>query len=403
MFHDIRTPSQPPTSLEEVKTEVAKHFQVVDAFTKIRQQVPIYLFRIEKQKQTKEPFKELLTDLEAKDFTVLLRPGDATQSFKIIAFPKEIKEAHPSGGRRKLRRVPQKREGKKGGEIEVEAPEVTDVAEGKEKKGYTWTVVSLLLTLGTIGYAGYLLTSSFQKFSSVGLIPNMILYILSLLSIIGIHETGHMIAAKMHGIEATYPIFIPGLPTIGGTFGAFIKQKSLPANRDELFDLGLFGPIFGFAITLVVTVSGILLSKPVTSLGPNATSLPIPLLYRFLAQIKNIPKEGGLILHPVAFAGWVGFLVTGLNLLPVSQLDGGHISRAMFKGKTHKILSFAIIGLLMLLGYFFMGLLLLFFMRGKHPPPLDNVSKLSTKRKIFGILSWAIVVLSIPPLSLAYF
>lgn len=124
--------------------------------------------------------------------------------------------------------------------------------------------------------------------------------------------------------------------------------------------------------------------------------IPPLLLFQFLTSFN--PSLGGkeFLFHPIALVGWVGFLLTGLNLLPVSQLDGGHISKAMFKGKIPRYLSYVVIGFLFLSGFFLMAILLLFFTQGRHPPPLDNVSTMSQKRKVAGVLSWGVILLTFP-------
>ncbi|NIQ05672.1 MAG: site-2 protease family protein [Candidatus Korarchaeota archaeon] len=398
MFHGINIPPESPKSIEEIKKEVQRHFQVTNSFTILREGRQIYIYQVERPQNTKKPFKQLLSDVRKLGYTVLLREGETDSHLKVIAIPETwTDKAIITRGREEKEKEILPRE-----EL-VKEERTMEGVEKEEKDPQKWTLISLILTLGTISYAGYIFSYGFRNYSPIGLLPNIFLYVLSLFSIIAFHEFGHIFASKRHGIEATYPIFIPGIPWIGGTFGAFIRQESPPANRDELFDLGILGPLFGFAIALIVTIGGLLLSQPVPSNEiSNADELPIPLLYQIFAEIQQVTSGEILLLHPVAFAGWVGFLVTGLNLLPVSQLDGGHISMAMFKGETHKYLSYVVIAILLLMRLFFMALLLFLFMRGQHPPPLDNVSQLSLKRKVVGVLSWIIIIVTIPPLGLYY-
>ncbi|NIQ07763.1 MAG: site-2 protease family protein [Candidatus Korarchaeota archaeon] len=385
MYESLKTPFTPPASLEEIQQHVETYFDVVSSSTEVHGSIPIYLYRIEKEVHTKQPFKRLLADVREKDYTVFLQKGDTSEYLRIIAVPS-------------IRQPRSVIRGQKEAVNDVKERMIGEKEKRKEAGDQlpTWTIVSLLLTLVTITFAGYLLTSAFGEFSTIPLILTIFFYVLSLFSIILFHELGHMIASKMHGIETTYPIFLPGLPTIGGSFGAYIREKEPPVNRDELLDIGLMGPVFGFIVAMIVTVVGILLSKP-NSNGNSLSSLPLPLLYQYLSQVLR-PATGNLNYHPIAFAGWVGFLITGLNLLPASQLDGGHVSRALFKGKIHRILTYVIIGILLLVGLYLMAFLLFFITRGRHPPPLDDVSPLTTKRKIFAVLSWLLVVLTFPPL-----
>lgn len=395
MFHGVWTP---PKALDEIQTRVEKYFTVETASTTMKGRVPVYIYQVHNQKHTKKPFKRLLSDVTEEDYRVLLRQEEDTRFLKIIAVP--TKEAlQTSKTRGEPREKPAKQEEIK--DISQDVEQVALEKENGEKQFPYWTLISLLITIGVMTFSGYQFSIAFRQRAGIGnLLSNTILYIISLLSIISIHEFGHMFASKLHNIEATYPIFIPGYPF--GTFGAFIKQKSPPANRDELFDLGIMGPLFGFFIAIPVSIGGILLSHPIPEAAivgdESIFRIPRLLLYYFLTKLKpSLTAEMDLLLHPVALAGWLGFLLTGLNLLPVSQLDGGHIAQAMFNEKIHRYLSYILIGFLFITGFFLMALLLLMFLRGgPHPPPLDNVSDLSRKRKIIGILSWGVILLTFP-------
>ena len=240
-------------------------------------------------------------------------------------------------------------------------------------------------------------------------------FILGLMGIIGTHEMGHYLTAKRRKIEATPPYFIPGLPEIGGTFGAFIKQKSPPRKRRDLFDLGVAGPFAGFAVTLVVLFVGFFLSVPVTAdqlaaideAFPNMTgSLPVPLLFTILEIVFQgyVPEGGTLFLHPLAFAAWVGCLVTALNLFPASQLDGGHALRALTGPKVHKYVGWAAIAAMALAGFYLMAILVIMLSGGgEHPGPLNDTVPVPRSRIAIFILAMIVLVLSIPPLSLAIF
>ncbi|MCF2137984.1 MAG: site-2 protease family protein [Candidatus Thorarchaeota archaeon] len=240
-------------------------------------------------------------------------------------------------------------------------------------------------------------------------------FLLGLMGIIGTHEMGHYLTAKRRKIEATPPYFIPGLPDIGGTFGAFIKQKSPPRERTDLFDLGLAGPFAGFIVTLVVLFVGFFLSVPVTAdeltaideAFPNMTgSLPVPLLFTLLeiAFQGYIPDGGTLFLHPLAFAAWVGCLVTALNLFPASQLDGGHALRAIVGPKIHKYIGWAALGLMVISGFFLMAILVFMLSGGgEHPGPLNDTVPISRSRIVLFVIAMIVLVLCIPPLSFSFF
>lgn len=266
-------------------------------------------------------------------------------------------------------------------------------------------VILLLATIGTTMLTGYLLSIGLVE---EGYMSNSIMgavtFTAAIMAILGAHEMGHKIVANRRGIEATAPYFIPGPPPLG-SFGAVIQQKSLAPNKDALFDLGSSGPIIGFMVTVIVTIIGIQMSYTewVDKLPPSA--LPIPLLYDFLATMLITPPPNLtngqwllITLHPVAFAGWLGMLVTMLNLIPMGMLDGGHAARGSLGPRARSILSAAAVLILLIFGYYAFAILALILSLGKHPGPMDDVSKLSTSRKLVIIALVAIFVLCIAPI-----
>ncbi len=286
----------------------------------------------------------------------------------------------------------------------------------KIKQKFPWKNLLLFIaTIFTLGLSGYLSASNplldvLNPSHNVWLDTAM--FAIAMFCIICFHELGHMTASKIHGVESSLPYFIPGPPPFG-TFGALITQESPSMNRNELFDLGFAGPFLGFVVTLIVAIFGILISfiappavvEPwITGPDPALQVIPEPIIFTLLilvlAETKIIVLQPGdlIILHPVAFAAWVGFLITGLNLFPIYQLDGGHISRSAFGPKVHKYISYIALAIMVLLGYWFMAIFLLFFMgRGEHPGPLDDVSKLSVKKSILAVFTFILAILCIPP------
>jgi len=270
-----------------------------------------------------------------------------------------------------------------------------------------WSLASLIATSSTVFLAGYWMATS-PDFSQVyGVINPWIIalsFTISLLGIIGLHELGHLIASKVHGVKADLPIFIPAFPPFG-TFGAVIRQRSPPVDRKSLFDLGIAGPLISFLISVIVSTIGLTLSKA----GEAGVPIPSPLLFGILVELLN---RGGLlkldvppgmdvfiVLHPVAFAGWLGMLITAINLFPIGQLDGGHVARAIFDSKKHQYISYTAVVILLLLGkfYYFFAILALFFAMAGHPGPLNDVSKLDRKRRVLGVLLLlGIIVLCLP-------
>jgi len=253
-------------------------------------------------------------------------------------------------------------------------------------------LVLLVATIGTTLITGYLLSQS-------GLNPwvDAIMFSTAIMSILGAHEMGHKLTADRHKVEATYPYFIPGVPPLP-TFGAVIQQKSLPPNKDALFDLGISGPLIGFLVTIIVTIVGIKLSVILPTAPEETAPLVTPLLFDFLTVLFPPVGEGSVLLvHPVAYAGYIGMIVTMLNLVPVGQLDGGHIAHVLLgETKTRSVLSFvAMISLLFI--SWPMALIAYLLSQVRHPGSLDDVSKLSRSRKLATMGLVVIFVLSVAP------
>jgi len=227
---------------------------------------------------------------------------------------------------------------------------------------------------------------------------------LALLSILLVHEFAHYITSRRHGIEASLPYFIPA-PTLFGTLGAFIKMRSSITTKNALMDIGSSGPIAGFLVSIVAVIVGLHYSEIQVIPLQSGEMMVLGDSLLFLALTKiiigSIPDSYGVYLHPVAFAGWIGFFVTSLNLIPAGQLDGGHIAYAIL-GEKHRWLSKVMIGLLILLGYFFQGWLvwavLLFFLGSKHPPIRLPEVPLDPGRKAIGFLALLIFILTFIPI-----
>lgn len=248
-------------------------------------------------------------------------------------------------------------------------------------------------TIATVMIDGYyrtISTNSIVKGNEP--IFTAVLYTISLLGILGIHELGHMIASKKHGLRISWPYFIPGIPILGfiPTFGALIMSRGLIVNRNILFDIGISGPVAGLIVAILVSSYGAYISPMITSSQAHELMLNSGLMELHSSIIMDatillvgkhaIGKE--LVMSPVLLAAWFGFLITFLNLLPAWQLDGGHISRATWGVKWHRILTFVSIGILAATGYYIMALfVLMFMMRSPDTRPLDDITPLSSKRK----------------------
>jgi membrane-associated protease RseP (regulator of RpoE activity) len=253
-------------------------------------------------------------------------------------------------------------------------------------------IILLIATIGTTFYTGYILSGE-----TAGSLVSAALFSAALMSILGAHEMAHKLTANRHGVEASYPYFIPGLPT----FGAVIQQKSLAPNRDALFDLGFSGPIVGFILAVAVSVIGIPWSTPEIVSELPAGIIQPPILFDFFASIllKFEPPSSGflvIVLHPVAYAGYIGMIVTMLNLMPVGQLDGGHVAHVLLGETVRTILSIVAIVSLLFVAWP-MALIAYFLSRARHPDALDAVSPVSRTRKLASIVLIVVFVLSVAP------
>lgn len=254
-------------------------------------------------------------------------------------------------------------------------------------------IVLLIATIVTTLITGYLLSETeSDPWIGAGM------FSVALLSILGAHEMAHKFTANRHKVEATYPYFIPGIPPLP-TFGAVIQQKSLPPNKDALFDLGISGPLLGFLMTIAVTIVGIRLSVILPTEPENSVPLVTPLLFDFLSIVFQPPGEGlVLMVHPVAYAGYIGMIVTMLNLLPVGQLDGGHIAHVALGETTRTVLSVIAVVAMLFISWP-MALIAYLVSRVKHPGSLDDVSELSRGRKLATIALIVIFILSVAPVA----
>lgn len=229
-------------------------------------------------------------------------------------------------------------------------------------------------------------------------------YSIAIIIILLSHEMGHYLMSKRYGITSSLPYFIPlPLPPFG-TLGALIRMKGVITSKRALFDIGIAGPLSGFAVALPFIIIGLKLSKiEVVVMGPGYQHLGDPLLFTFLQSvlIGDIPWAFDVVLHPFAYAGWVGLFVTSLNLLPVGQLDGGHIAYALFGEKSrwvYRAVLILLIGLTIYcsLGWIVFTILLLIFGR-HHPPPSDTEIEIGFTRKILAGVILAVFILSFIP------
>lgn len=237
-------------------------------------------------------------------------------------------------------------------------------------------------------------------------------YGLGVMLILGVHEMGHYLTARRHGVRVSLPYFIP-VPFALGTFGAFISMPPLLKSRRQLFDIGVAGPLAGLAIAIPALAIGLRWSQvlPVdpadashASQGVSVNASMLLALISKLAIGDAISRGHYLVLHPLAFAGWLGLMITALNLLPVGQLDGGHIARALFGRARATWIGRVALGGMVVLGLFvWPGLitwaLVVYFIAGRPGiPPLDDVTVLDRKRRAIGWVAYGLFALILLPL-----
>lgn len=225
---------------------------------------------------------------------------------------------------------------------------------------------------------------------------------LPLLAILGVHELGHMLACRRHGLPATYPYFLPA-PVGIGTFGAVIRIREPIHSRRVLFDVGAAGPLAGFAVAVPVLVWGIAISRVVTG-APRGDYIDFgePLLFRLIetAIFPATARGADLALSPLGFAGWFGLFVTALNLLPLGQLDGGHILYAAIGGRQKRV-GIVLFVLLAALAFLWPGWILwvviVLVMGIAHPPTADPEERLDGKRRVLAIVCLLVFAASFSP------
>ncbi len=288
------------------------------------------------------------------------------------------------------------------------------IRKSKKKEKPVWINISLLIaTIITTSLTGSILHMGYNDiwniprimdvFMPENLFNGILLFAFPLMSILFIHEMGHYFTSKKHGIATSLPFFIPIPPIMPsfniGTFGALISSRDPMPNRKALFDVGISGPIAGFIVAVPVTIIGIMYSHPAPLMEPASGEIILggSILFTYLSTyILNIPLGTPIDLSLIAFAGWVGLLITSINLLPAGQLDGGHIFRA-FLGEKQKWAGWIAVMIMIFTGWFFFAIIIMFMMGMQHPPPLNDATPLDMRRKLLFFIAIIILVLCYIP------
>jgi membrane-associated protease RseP (regulator of RpoE activity) len=232
-------------------------------------------------------------------------------------------------------------------------------------------------------------------------------YAAPVMTILLCHEMGHFIQAYRYGVYASFPHFIPLPPIISpfGTLGAFIVMEPRIPHRKALFDIGISGPLAGLLPTMIFLIIGLGHSTYGDPAG-HGTSFGEPLLFQFLAkQMVHVPAGKEVFIQPMAFAGWVGLFITSLNLMPIGQLDGGHVLYSLLPRKANRIASLlwlaAFVIVLLKIGTLAMWLPMLLLVRfvlgTAHPPTLDDSEPLGIVRTVLGWLTLAFIIVGFTP------
>lgn len=350
----VKSKDEVPSGIESVGNLVDKHFYIWDFVISPEQMK----FLVESDEQ-KKSFSKLLKNLKKKGYLARMQESDEELSLII-----------------------------------QEAPKV-------EKSNVLINVGLFLATIvSTFLVAGY-------WFLYDGNVLSAALFSSSLLTILGTHELGHKITTWRNDVKATWPYFLPvPYPPFIGTLGAVIKNKSPIPSKEALAELGASGPLFGVIFAIPITIVGLMFSQPTggeTFLfgTPPLEVLPTPLIYVLLESSIFGHFSASLYPHPLAWAGFIGLLVTWLNLLPTGQLDGGHVSRSLLSKKGHFVLTRAI-GFSLLLssffwpGFLFFALFILFIIGRPHPGALDDVSILARGQRFLAITAFIVFILCLP-------
>ncbi|MHC1739577.1 MAG: site-2 protease family protein [Anaerolineaceae bacterium] len=301
---------------------------------------------------------------------------------------------------------------------------------------FVLTVLSVIISGGLFNPETVLTNDPWQVIMAI--LQNGWPFAVSLVAILGIHELGHYFAGRAHGVKVTLPFFIPLPFSQLGTMGAFISMRSAPKNKRALMDIGAAGPLAGFVTSLVVlwiglsssTLSKIPLVLPAGQTLQMEGNSIIYMLFKYLHFGLLLPQSealsgSALWLHwlqyfftgtpsplgsldvtisPVAWAGWVGLLVTSLNLIPAGQLDGGHIFHLLFGQKNAKRFLPVILVILGLLGFGWSGwwfwAFLVFFFGRSYAEPMDQITELDGKRRLLGFIALGVFLLTFSPIPL---
>jgi membrane-associated protease RseP (regulator of RpoE activity) len=420
--HPSQTSNMEPIETDLLTPIVARVLKIETITRGAPQESYLVRYRGRLYGDSSEAHARLTKDLAPREIMPIFRPAGEEQARK--------SQAHAPGS----------------GVLQTDAPHEIFLVPALEKQRPSNPLVNLglfILTLFSVLFAGALHAYAGPEpesgtallFSLLAALPSGIPFAISLLAILLAHEFGHYLAARYHRTNVTLPYFIPFPLSLFGTMGAFIRLKEPPRNKRVLLDIGIAGPLAGLVIAIPVLLYGLSLSTIEPVQVPSGQGiilegnsilyllakyavfgqlLPAPQSYgslppalywiRYFFTSQPLPIGGmDVWIHPVAWAGWAGLLVTALNLIPAGQLDGGHVIFVLF-GRRARILLPFILGGLVLMGIVWQGwwlwALLIYFLGRVYAEPLDQITGLDPRRKAIAVLGLVIFVLVFTPVPL---
>jgi membrane-associated protease RseP (regulator of RpoE activity) len=233
-------------------------------------------------------------------------------------------------------------------------------------------------------------------------------YALCLMTILVCHEAGHFVQSWRYGVHSSFPFFIPMPFSPIGTLGAVIGMSSNIPSRRALFDIGITGPLAGLVPTMIFCMLGLIydshLGREILVRDPRILQFGEPILFKLLGWLRfgPIPEGYTIYIGPMAMAGWVGMLITALNLFPIGQLDGGHVLYALLRRRAHVVATAILLGSAVLVVWFhyfawILMIVLLMLMGPNHPPTSDDHVPLGTVRIILGWLTLGFLLVGFTP------
>ena len=256
-------------------------------------------------------------------------------------------------------------------------------------RGVIINIILLIATLASTIYVGTLWAEPFFRGLQSRIFYGFVFFSLPIMAILGIHETGHFIVARLHKVRASLPFFIP-IPYEIGTFGAFISLRDPMPNRKVMTEIGIAGPIFGFVTALPLLFVANYFSHIYAPIPGIPSPYPFVINYPLIYSLFHLHYISTRPVFPMVLAVWVGMFATAMNLIPAGQLDGGHVIRGLL-GKKANYVDYIFVGFLFIAGFYYTGwwiiAILVVLMGLTHPPALDDYSNIKSRDIALGVIA----------------